>query len=469
MIVSKIKSNQISKEIRFNSSFFLNQDAINSRVLEENKDKCLPLSNKANVFNPPIFKRQFCQKTSNSIQYCQSSDVCNTLEGSEVYINKFQAIKVGSVVKKNQILVTGFGTIGNVRLANELTEGISYANNVCRIETNPDQFFGFIYAFMASKYGRSQLNKNSSGSVVKYIEAPGIKKTLIPNFSREKELEIHNLIIEATRLRTEANILLEDTKNLMLYDYLKLDIIDSNDYEYFGNHANKRTTSVFTRNVSEISAITINAFNYSKKIEKLENRVKKNNWLTLIECLDKKGLFSTGSFKRLELNSKSSVKLLNQSDIFNSIKQGKMLARKFLKLNSLLEYGEVLIAGVGTLGENETFCRVIFSNEELKEQLISGEFIRMKTNSDVPSGYLFLWLHSEYGFRLIRKTQSGTKLCRPIQKLLENLPVPIIEKELMIEIDSKVKSAHTGLFEAYNYEMKAIDLIEKEIESWQKS
>lgn len=469
MIVSKIKSDHISKEIRFNSSFFLNQDAINSHVLEENIDKCSPLSKKANVFNPPIFKRQFCQKTKNSIQYCQSSDVCNTLEGSEVYINKFQAIKVGSVVKKNQILVTGFGTIGNVRLANELTDGISYANNVCRIEANSDQLFGFLYAFMASKYGKSQLNKNSSGSVVKYIEAPGIKKTLIPNFSRDKELEIHDLIVEATRLRTEANILLDNTKNLMLYDYLKLDIIKVVDYEYFGNHHNKRTTSVFTRKLSEISPISINAFNYSKKIEKLENRVKKNNWITLIDCLDKKGLFSTGSFKRLELNSKSSVKLINQSDIFNSIKQGKLLARKFLKLNSLLEYGEVLIAGVGTLGENETFCRVIFSNEELEEQLISGEFIRMKTNSEVPSGYLFLWLHSEYGFRLIRKTQSGTKLCRPIEKLLEKVPVPLIEKELMIEIDTKVKLAHSMFYEAYNFEMKAIEIIEKEIETWQKS
>lgn len=467
MITGKIKSKYITRDLRFNSSFFLNQDAINSRILEVNKDKCLTLSEMANVFNPPIFKRQFCQKNERSIPYCQSGDVSNMLDGSEVYINKLQAIKVGSVVKNNQILVTGFGTIGNVKLVNQLTEGISFANNVCRIETNGDQLFGFVYAFMASKYGKSQLNKNGSGSVLKYIEAPGVKKTLVPNFSKRKQLEIHNLIIETSRLRTEANKLLIASKELLLYNYLNLDALKNDDYEYFGNHDNKRTTSTFTRNINEITPVTINAFNYSKKVENIGKRVKNNNWLPLIECLDNKGLFSTGSFKRLEFNSKSSIKLINQSDIFNSIKQGKLLAKKFLNTNTLLEYGEVLIAGVGTLGENETFCRVVFSNEELQKQLISGEFIRMKTNSKVPSGYLFLWLHSEYGFRLIRNTQSGTKLCRPIQSLLKKIPVPIIENDLMGEIDKKVKQVHTWLFEALTIEKKAIDLIEKEIELWQ--
>ena len=134
----------------------------------------------------------------------------NLLEGSAVFINKKQAEKVGSIVRINQILVTGFGTIGNTKLVNELSEGISYANNVCRIEAHSNIPYGYIYAFMSSKYGKSQLNKNSSGSLVRYIEAPGVKKTFIPIVSDIKLFESHNLILESSNLRVEANKMLNE-------------------------------------------------------------------------------------------------------------------------------------------------------------------------------------------------------------------------------------------------------------------
>ena len=185
--------------------------------------------------------------------------------------------------------------------------------------------------------------------------------------------------------------------------------------------------------------------------------------------MDENQFFTTGSFKRLELSSPASIKLINQSDIFNLSKKGKFVAIRFLRVYKLVEYGEVIIGGVGALGEGETFCRVVFGNEELVGQLISGEFIRMKTNRKVPSGYLFCWLSTDYGFRFIRRTQSGTKLCRPIQELLKNIPVPILESSQMEQIDIKVKDAHTFFYRALCFENQAIELVEKEIESWQES
>lgn len=467
MITGRIKSKYILEDVRFNSGYFLNEDAANSRSLEEYKDKCTPLDEIATVWNPPIFKRQFCQKTENAVPYCQSSNVTNAFEGSDVYINKVQATKVGSVVAENQILVTGFGTIGNTRLINELSSGISYANNCCRIKTNDNELFGYIYAVMTSKYGRSQLNKNASGSVVRYIEAPGIKKTLIPALPKVNQQEIHDLIIQASNLRVEANKLMGEAKEELNSD-ASLSPISSADYEYFGNHSNNRQVSAFSRGIKEISSVTINAFNYSKKVENLENRVKENSFLKLSDCLDENQFFSTGSFKRLEIDSPNSIKLLNQSDIFHLRKQGKMLARKFVNEDKLVEYGEILIAGVGTLGEGETFCNVVFANEELESQLVAGEFIRMKTNEKILPGYLFCWLSTDYGFRFIRKTQTGTKLCRPIQELLKNIPVPILQESQMKSIDLKVKSSQTMMYKALCIENQAIDLVEKEIESWQK-
>lgn len=210
MKVGKINSKFVSTDIRLSAGYFLNDDAVNSRIIERNYANCKELGEMATVWNPPIFKRQFCENTERAVPYCQSSDVTNALEGSEVFINKAQAYKVGSVVEDKQILVTGFGTIGNTRLVNELSHGSSFANNVCRIKVKDEVLYGFIYAFMTSKYGKSQLNKNASGSVVRYIEAPGIKKTLIPILSQETQQKIHNLIVESAQLRVEANKLLKE-------------------------------------------------------------------------------------------------------------------------------------------------------------------------------------------------------------------------------------------------------------------
>jgi type I restriction enzyme S subunit len=392
--------------------------------------------------------------------------VTNLLEGSVVFINKKQAEKVGSIVRINQILVTGFGTIGNTKLVNELSEGISYANNVCRIEASSNIPYGYIYAFMSSKYGKSQLNKNSSGSVVRYIEAPGIKKTFIPIVSDIKLFESHNLILESSKLRVEANKMLNEVSK-KIKNLLSLNDLNNSEYESFGNSNCNRKVSTFSRNINEFNLETINAFNYSKKIELLRKKFSSSNSRSLLSCLDEKGLFSTGSFKRLETVSNKGIMLINQSDIFNSKIIGKNISRKFIGNSKLVDYGEVLIAGVGTLGEGETFCRVIFANELIENQLVSGEFIRMKTNVDIPSGYLFALLSSDYGFRIIRSTQSGTKLCRPISRLLEQIPIPILSKEEMDNIDFTVKKAHTNYYLAAIKENQAIDLIEKEIDAWQ--
>jgi type I restriction enzyme S subunit len=463
---NKIKSDFISQKIRFNASYFLNDDALNSYKIEKFKTKCVQLFEIAEVYNPPIFKRQFCQKSDNAVQYCQSSDVTNLLEGSAVFINKKQAEKVGSIVRINQILVTGFGTIGNTKLVNELSEGISYANNVCRIEASSNIPYGYIYAFMSSKYGKSQLNKNSSGSVVRYIEAPGVKKTFIPIVSDIKLFESHNLILESSNLRVEANKMLNEV-NKKIKKQLSLNDLNNSEYESFGNSNCNRKVSTFSRNINELNLETINAFNYSKKIELLRKKFSGSNSRSLLSCLDEKGLFSTGSFKRLETVSDKGIMLINQSDIFNSKIIGKNISRKFIGNSKLVDYGEVIIAGVGTLGEGETFCRVIFANELIENQLVSGEFIRMKTNVDIPSGYLFALLSSDYGFRIIRSTQSGTKLCRPISRLLEQIPIPILSKEEMDNIDFTVKKAHTNYYLSAIKENQAIDLIEKEIDAWQ--
>lgn len=165
----------------------------------------------------------------------------------------------------------------------------------------------------------------------------------------------------------------------------------------------------------------------------------------MYDALDDKKLWSSSGVEVNEVKEGHGIMLINQSDIFDQIVKGKWVVKKKKYSKDLLQEGEILIAKIGTLGEGESFCRTVYVGEDLKGQLVSSAFYRMKSSESIPAGYLFAWLSSDYGFRLIRASHYGTKQCYPNPSFLYEYPVPIIEKEKMLEIDKMVKEAHSKL------------------------
>lgn len=267
---------------------------------------------------------------------------------------------------------------------------------------------GLVYAYLASQYGHSLLTQGTFGAVIQHIEPDFVASLPIPKFPKAFQNKVDDLIQNASTLREEAAEILTKARKI-LKEKVHLRDLSPDDYDYFGPHPYYREVSCFVRKRKDIDTTTINAFNHSERIRNIKTLLKCNT-KPLYEILLGGKTFSTGSFPRVETKKGYGVMLINQSDIFDTVIKGKYISKRNVILSNLVEYGEVLIAGVGTLGENETFCRTIFANEDLVGQLVSGEFIRMKTTEEVPSGYLFAWLSSDYGFRLLRNTQTGTKL-----------------------------------------------------------
>ena len=418
------------------------------------------------IYSGGIFKRVFVSDINAGIPYisAQHMMLANPKDYSKLISKKYTPRQNDMILKENTILMSCAGTVGNIRLIDKSFANIIGSQDIIRIIPNLSNY-GYVYAYLSSKICYNYIQSLIYGSVVPRIEPNAVGKIPIPILTTAIQEEIHTLILEAVDLRVEANRLLEDAKSILKKETILSDLTMDN-YEYFGPHS-KRDVMYFVKRSKNIDATTINAFNHSKRISDTIQRVKSIHSLPLEDVLDNKKLFSTGPFPRIEVEK--GIKLINQSDIFNVTIKGKNISRRKVRTDNLTEYGEVLLAGVGTLGENETFCRVIYANEDLEGQLVSGEFIRMKTNEKVPSGYLYTWLSTDYGFRFIRSTQTGTKLCRPIQKLLLKIPVPILEKEIMKDIHEKTVKAYTMRYNANIKESQAIQLIEKEIDSWQQS
>lgn len=403
----------------------------------------------------------------NGVPFLSNSDV---MSSNPILTCKYSSKKYGfdedALLKKGMILTGRVGAVGQTTIVNSYVESQKAmgSDNIIRIIVDSKYKNGYIYAYLASKVGKLSLWKQATGGVQPFITDKMVGELPIPDVSEEKQNHINDLIQSACALREEAEQKLQDAQELLI-SKSNLSELSVEDYDFYGLPVKGRKVSTFIVNKTEITSTTINAFNYSNRVKNLKNKIVCET-LELKDVIENNSFFSTGSFPRVEVLPDKGIMLINQSDIFDTIIRGKHISKRGVKIDNLVHYGEILIAGVGTLGENETFCRVIFANEDIEGQLVSGEFIRMKTNGTIPEGYLYAWLSSEYGFRLIRHTQSGTKLCRPIQKILLSMPVPIIDNESMCKIDDLVKKAHSMRHKANIKELNAISLIEQEIEKW---
>lgn len=462
-----IKSDDILSSMRMDGSFHLSDSVLFEKAIKKMSSKSLSFYAER-IFTAGRNKRVYTIKDF-GYPYLSNSDVISQNPFTNCKYNSRKYGDDSNAFLKEGTIVTGrVGAIGQTAyITKEFEQKQAMgSDNIIRIITKDNNVSGFIYAYLASKIGNTFLWKHATGGVQPYINEEMVGSIPVPTFPSEKQQQIHQLISEVAKLRVETNELLSRAERALIKT-AGLPQLQTSDYNYFGPRSNRKL-SCFAKNIKDINSVTINAFNHSDRIEKTIQRIKEAvNTITLNEALDEKKIFSTGSFPRIDVKSEKSIMLINQSDIFDTIINGKRISRRKVRVDNLAQYGEVLIAAVGTLGESESFCRAIFVNEDIQDQLISGEFIRMKTNQDIPAGYLFAWLNTDYGFRIIRSTQTGTKLCRPIQRLLLNMPVPILEKEIMNEIHSMVTKAHTLRFQANQKEKLSIQLVEKEIEQWQ--
>lgn len=448
MIISKVNTKLIYKHNnRFEGKHYLNNSSYLSLQLENNEKQCCALSSLAEVFNPPVFKRQFCKNTPRAVPYFQSSDVQAASERSTVDIYKGQAQSLNLLVKENDILVTGFGTIGNTRLVSKFQNGACYANNVCRIRTT--EHTGFIYAFISGKYGKAQLNTNASGSVVRYIESPGIKKILVPIFPDTFQQEVDDLIQKSARLREEASDALEyaigyfDTLFLMPFKESCLGKVSSKEIL---TSINKRFEAFF--HISE-----------GKDIDKY---IKEHyEWKSLGEVCS--NISRPDIFKRYYV--KKGITFLGGADIFLATpdSEKRLSSKKTANIEALMiKEGTILLPRSGTIGN------VAWAHAGHAQKLASEDVIRITPNDILRAGYVYAFLASKYGKKLIQRYIFGSVIQHVEPPHLKLIPVPIIDKKVMDDIHDKVMVYSSAMGKAIEYERKAITMVEQEIEKWNK-
>lgn len=469
MKVSTINIKNVrSARLRTDASYHLSEGQIVQNDIVSSPYPLMQIKDVSNdIFIGNRAKRIYVSSIEHGIPFLSSSDILKgDLEHVKLASKKYTPEIDRMLLQKGWTLISRSGTIGNCAFANAKHAQKLASEDVIRLVPNNILRGGLVYAYLASKYGHSLLTQGTFGAVIQHIEPDFVGSLPIPHFPETFQEEVDDLIQEASRLREEATDELNEAEKI-LKEAAKLRDLTPEDYDYYGLNNSGRKVSCFVRKRKDIDTTTINAFNHSERIRNTKASITCPT-VPLKEVLLGGDTFSSNSCPSIEVKPEHGVMFINQKDIFDNIVKGKWISKRNISLDKLVEYGEVIVACDGTLGENELFCRALFANEDLQGALISTHFIRMKTNEKVPSGYLYIWLNSDYGFRFIRNCQAGTKLCHPIPKMFLEIPVPVVEKETMEEIDKLVKDAYTKRYLANCNERKAISLVEQEIESWNK-
>lgn len=195
--------------------------------------------------------------------------------------------------------------------------------------------------------------------------------------------------------------------------------------------------------VDEPRVGALRALNYAPAVERIR-RAGSNSARPLSDIVKAFGPAYGTVFTRLDCHPDHGIELLSQSDMFAAEPRGRVIRRDSMREpdKHLIERGQVLIAGAGTLGENELYGRAILADERLAGKYVGPDSMTLvfeDPDADF-SLFAYAWLASPTGVQAIRSTSYGTKLLRFRTELLKTLPVPEAEHRLISRVAALVRT-----------------------------
>lgn len=447
MKFSSVRSKFVVSQMRLDGSFHLSDGLEVRKLVSRSPYGTTEIKDvTSDIYCPGIFKRNYVKS---GIPFLGGGDIQKQDLDSGKYLRKKNTPNYEILqIKKGWSLVTCGGTIGDAVFANNLLAKCWVSQHVMRvIPKNIKE--GMLYAYLASKYGKLLLTTNTYGSVIPTLNAGNIANLPIPRFQESFQREIDDLVQETAKLRENASNALEyaigyfDTLFLMPFKESCLGKVSSKEIL---TSINKRFEASF--HISE-----------GKDIDKY---IKEHyEWKSLGEVCS--NISRPDIFKRYYV--KKGITFLGGADIFLATpdSEKRLSPKKTANIEALMiKEGTILLPRSGTIGN------VAWAHAGHAQKLASEDVIRITPNDILRAGYVYAFLASKYGKKLIQRYIFGSVIQHVEPPHLKLIPVPIIDKKVMDDIHDKVMVYSSAMGKAIEYERKAITMVEQEIEKWNK-
>lgn len=438
---------------RFDPDIHLSEGVVIRRTLESLP---FPLStvgdNSEKVFLGNIFSRVFVKDSTHGVPYLAASDTVLSNIDTGRYLSNKQASELSNLIlKKNWILITCSGTLGNVTYTNQSFENHIATHDLIRVVPNDGKVKkGTLYAFLSSKYGYYQITQSMFGGAVKHINDSHAKSILVPVFPDEIQNEIERLISLAAEAREKASIQLKEAHHLV--------------EEYIHYSPSKPKNGYRVKASSLINSYTHRfegAYYVSDNRSLFEYIKNALDYKPLKDYSEK--IFRPGIFKRQYVSN--GVPFLGGADIMLATPASeKQLS--FKQVDSMPELlvhkGWILITCGGTIGN------AVYVDDQLSDCAISQHVLRVKPLNIEDAGYLYAFLSSSIGYRLITMYTYGSVIPQVEPHHIERIPVPTFPTELRKQLNDLISKYSDNLTLAKESEKKAKTIIEECIEKYTK-
>ncbi|MFV0469233.1 MAG: methylation-associated defense system restriction endonuclease subunit S MAD5 [Dysgonomonas sp.] len=441
-------------DLRLDSTFHLS-DTNKIKLLLKNAPYSTTTIHKQSedIFSGNIFKRIYVSNPEKGVPYITGSDMIKSDIDSGKFISKKQANSLKRLMlRRNWILVSCSGTLGNTVYTNELFENRIATHDLIRIiPNNKEVLSGVLYAYLSSKYGYALLTQSSYGGVIKHIEPHHIENIPVPVFPKGKQEEIHKLITEAAELRVEANRLLEEAVNYFDGIYVQ-DI--------------KSTTKVFTKNVKDIS-FSWAAYNNNKECSDIIEKIGHDSFKVGDVA---ESIFAPPMFKHIYLDKDNGNPFLTGAELTRlNPKYYRWLSSKGVKNieDYKVQKGTLLLYKSGTT-DGGILGNVFIVDDNLHGACLSDHVIRIQIKDIKLSYWIYAFFKSKAAVKLLRCLATGTMIPFITPERLSDIIIPNPNEEYDL-LSDKISCFLEKRVLANNKENQAIELVEKEIESWQQS
>lgn len=412
--------------------------------------------NASKVFLGNIFSRVFVKDAEHGMPYLAASDtVLANIETGRYLSHKQVKTLKNLILKKDWILITCSGTLGNVTYTNKTFENHIATHDLIRVVPNDNKVNkGTLYAFLSGKYGYNQITQSQFGGVVKHINDVQTKAILVPVFPASFQQEVDDLIQESARLREEAASLLEEAKNL-LSDYINIDFVSTSGCVKATRNIQDIRKSLQCRlDPPALMNNSVLAF------EQMKGRCVKLAKCNLV-------VWYPGMFKRAYV--KNGLPYMQGSSVFEVnpfVRCAHLAKSRTPKLEELwLKEDLILITCASSCGQ----IKLITKEYEDKGAIGSPDIIRIKSMDNLyTSGYLFTYLQMPIVQDYMQSFKYGSVIERFDALRIESIPVIKPTQELSNEITALINQYKDCTYRAFCAEEKAISMVEQEIESWTK-
>ncbi|MGV9925188.1 methylation-associated defense system restriction endonuclease subunit S MAD5 [Nocardia rhamnosiphila] len=406
------------------------------------------------IFRPGIFKREYTHSRPNGVPFLTSAGILESDLSYAPRITK-RSFESDSKLKIHPgwTLITCAGmNAGRVTYARLDMEGSACSQHIIRAVPANSVPAGYLYTFLASRYGTAMIKGGIYGSSIKHIEPPHLVDIPVPRLGHEIESRIDSLIQQAMKLRSQYQVgVVSATEDL----FHSAGIPDLLDYSW---HDEPGDTGFV---VSGLNANSIRALNYSPRAAQLIERIRAVEHRSLGEIC-RGGILERGKqFKRVDSDPEHGVCLISQ-------RQGSWMRPEGRWINPTTAPAGIIVPDETVLmtaqGGGESFCRPLLVAGKWKKYAYTEHFLRIRSGDPIISGpYLFAYLRSEVAFRVMQSVSAGSMQQDIHYYLRQELPVPLCDNESQVRITETVREAYRCRDEADALENEAMTALEKAI------